>query len=162
MALIHEKLYQSKDLAKIEFSDYIRKLTTGIFHSYGVDPGSIKLEIDVEKIFLDVNTAIPCGLIINELVSNSLKHAFINSKGSKKKQGHEGRIHIKMNLDKNNKLTLLISDNGIGFPQDLDFRNMDSLGLQVVNTLVEQLEGKIELNRLNGTSFTITSSPLQK
>ncbi len=159
MALIHEKLYQSKDLAKIEFGDYIRKLATGLFHSYGIDIESIRLKICVANIYLDIYTAIPCGLIINELVSNSLKHAFPDGIGEKGTSRKEGRINISMSLNSDNKLKLIVSDNGIGFPKDLDFRNTGSLGLQVVNTLVEQLEGSIKLRRHPATSFKIEFNP---
>ena len=156
MALIHEKLYQTKDLARIEFGDYISKLAHGLIHSYGDVSGSVGLIIDVENIFLDINTAIPCGLIINELVSNSLKHAFADGTGGNGRKRSEGKIQIAMSSDNNNEFRLNVSDNGIGFPEDLDFHNTESLGLQVVNTLVEQLEGSIKLRRHPGTSFRIT------
>lgn len=156
MGLIHEKLYQSKDLARIELSDYVRKLVSGLFHSYGVNSNVIRLKMDIGDVFLDVNTAIPCGLIINELVSNSLKHAFPKSKAWIMKAKSRGEIDISLSPDKNNKFTLIVGDNGIGLPKDLDFKSTDSLGLQLVNTLVEQLEGTITLDRKNGTSFTIT------
>ncbi|MFQ6109927.1 MAG: sensor histidine kinase [Candidatus Aminicenantales bacterium] len=158
MALIHEKLYQSKDLARIEFGDYIQRLIDGLFHSYGIVPESIKLEIDVKDIFLDINSAIPCGLIINELVSNSIKHAFPDGKGGSGRPETQNRICVMMKR-RDNKYTLTMSDNGVGIPEHLDFRDTESLGLQVVNTLVEQLEGSIELIRHGGTSFKIEFFP---
>jgi len=162
MALLHEKLYQSKDLARIEFGDYIRKLVYGLFHSYAVSSDSIILKINAENIFLDINTAIPCGLIINELVSNSLKHAFPEGKAWNEKGYIKGQIHIKLTSHKKNNFTLVIRDNGVGFPEDLDFRNTETLGLQLVNTLVEQLEGSIKLLRKDGTSFKIEFTPVKR
>jgi len=159
MALVHERLYQSKNLAGIEFDGYIQKLVFGLFHSYGVNPESIKSVIDAKNVFLDINTAIPCGLIINELVSNSLKHAFSNAGGKCGQSKACGQIRIKMSSDKGKNYTLIVSDNGKGFPKEIDFENTNSLGLQIVNTLVEQLEGNIELNRRNGTSFRIGFTP---
>jgi PAS domain S-box-containing protein len=149
MALIHEKLYQFEDLGKIDFAEYIRNLTTDLFHSYGVNQDDIKLKIPIHEILLNINTAIPCGLIINELVSNSLKHAFPD--------GREGKICIDLHyLVTDNIFTLTVSDNGIGFLKDLDFRKTETLGLQLVITLVEQLKGTIELDRNAGTEFKVT------
>jgi PAS domain S-box-containing protein len=149
MALIHDKLYRFKDLGKIDIAGYIRDLTTDLFHAYGVDPDGIKLKINVYEVLLGVNTAIPCGLMINELVSNALKHAFPD--------GKEGEIRIELTRSVGEKrFTLIVSDNGIGFPGDLDFRNTKTLGLQLVITLVDQLNGTIELDRRSGTEFKIT------
>ncbi len=158
MALIHERLYQSKNLAEIAFGGYIKKLVSGLFHSYGIDPDSINGKIDAENIHLDINTAIPCGLIINELVTNALRHAFPDNQGGDGKGQLRGRVRVKMSPGKDNTFNLIVSDNGIGFPKDLNFRNTKSLGLQIVNTLVEQLEGSIKLRKKNGTSFRIEFS----
>lgn len=158
MALVHEQLYQSKNLAEIEFGGYVQKLVFGLLHSYKIDPDFIKGEIDAENIFLNINTAIPCGLIINELVSNALKHAFSDKKGGDGRE-HSGRkIRVRFSSDRNSNFTLIVSDNGKGFPKDLDFRNTKSLGLQIVTTLVEQLEGNIKIQKKNGTSFRIEFS----
>ena len=159
IALIHEKLYQSKDLARIDFAKYIRDLTTNLFSSYGVESDAITLKINVSNVFLDLDTAIPCGLIINELVSNSLRHAF--------SEDMKGEIQIELYSDKDNKFNLIVRDNGVGFPKDLDFRSTKSLGLQLVITLTNQLRGTIELNTCppglkqgrrgsGGTTFKIT------
>lgn len=148
MALIHEKLYQSKDLSKIDFVQYIQDLTFNLLRSYKSNSQSINLKTTGNNIWLNINTAIPCGLIINELVLNSIKHAFLSEK-----QDNEISINIS---SKNNEITIIISDNGVGFPQDLDFKNTDTLGLDVVCTLTEQLEGTIELDRSQGTTFKIT------
>jgi len=147
MALVHEKLYESENLARIDFAEYTRSMTNYLFSLYRIGP-AIGLNIDIKDSLLDVNTAIPCGLIINELISNSLKYAF--------PEGIEGEICIQLYSDKDGKFTLIVEDNGIGFPKDLDFRKTESLGMQLIIMLVEQLEGTIELDKTKGTSFTIT------
>jgi PAS domain S-box-containing protein len=147
MALIHEKLYRSKDLTSVDIGGYIQDLTTSLARSYGARAATIKLNIDVRDIFLDITASIPCGLIINELVSNSLKHAFPD--------GREGAITIAMQRTNGDKIELIVSDNGIGFPEDMDFRKTKSLGMQVVITLVKQLGGAIELVRNTGTAFRV-------
>jgi PAS domain S-box-containing protein len=148
MAYIHESLYQNKTFTSINFSDYISTLTNNILQSYAASIQSVKLELDIQKIILNLDTSIPAGLIINELVTNSIKHAFTES--------NEGIILINLHT-KDNVLFLEVSDNGKGFPKDIDFKNTNSLGLQLVNTLVEQLNGKMELNnnKSGGTSFYI-------
>jgi PAS domain S-box-containing protein len=147
MALIHEKLYQSKDLNKIEFSEYIESLIKDLFKSYNVDSERIRLKSKLEGIYFEIDTAILCGLIINELVSNSLKHAFpLNRKGE---------VFIGLNKNDKNKYTLILKDDGIGFPSTVDFRKTESLGLQLVTTLTEQLGGTIELNNNGYTEFKI-------
>ncbi|MEA2052148.1 MAG: PAS domain S-box protein, partial [Euryarchaeota archaeon] len=147
MALIHDKLYQSKDLASIDFAEYIENLASHLFNTYSVSSPAIKLVADIKDVPLDINTAIPCGLIINELISNSLKYAFPD--------GQEGEIRIKLYASKDDTFTLIVCDNGIGLPEDLDFRNTESMGLQVVVALVEQLKGTIALDRSEGTAFKI-------
>ncbi len=150
MALVHEKLYQTDDLARIHVVDYIRSLTMNLFHSYTVKPGII-LRQDVGEVFFDIDTAVPLGLIINELVSNSLKYAF--------PQQDEGKIFISLKENPDNKgvgeYLLMVGDDGVGFPDNLNFKNTPSLGLQLVNTLVNQLDGSIELLKNKGTCFKI-------
>ena len=153
MALVHEKLYQSKDIARIDFGQYIQSMIVYLFQSYKVNPNVVKLKTVVKDISLDINTAIPCGLIINELTSNSLKHAFPGDK--------EGEVYINLYSDKDNKYTLIVSDNGVGFPKDLNYRKTDSFGIQLVNMLVEQLNGSIKLERRVGTKFTIKFGELE-
>ena len=148
MALIHEKLYQSRELARIDFVEYVRSLVANLFRSYEVNSDLITLKTNIDDVFLGIDTAIPCGLIIDELVSNSLKYAFT--------EGRQGEIHIDLHSNKESKFTLIVSDNGVGFPKDLDFRNTESLGLQLTCTLVDQLQGTIELDRSGGTEFKIT------
>ncbi|MCX9084459.1 MAG: ATP-binding protein [Candidatus Methanoperedens sp.] len=147
MALIHERLYRSKDLSGINISDYIHDLANNIFNSYGINPGRINLKIDIQDRLMNLDSATPCGLIITELVSNSLKHAFPN--------GKKGELIIKLISDSDNNFTLIVKDNGIGFPKHLDFRSTDTLGMQLVNELVNQLKGSIELDKNNGTEFKI-------
>ncbi|MGD1910416.1 MAG: histidine kinase dimerization/phosphoacceptor domain -containing protein [Rivularia sp. (in: cyanobacteria)] len=146
MALIHENLYQHNDLAKIEFSDYIRKLKHNLIRCYQVN--NININTKIEKICLNIDTAIPCGLIINELVSNSIKHAF--------KNGDKGEIYVEFIALEQSKYSLSVSDNGMGVPENIDLLKKQSLGLQLVWNLVEQLEGKIVYNSKFGTSFRIT------
>lgn len=145
MAMIHEKLYQSEGFAKIGFSSYVRNLVTYLLQSY-VDRDHVKIITDVDDVFLDIDTAIPCGLIINELITNSLKHAFPNLTN--------GQINIKL-MRNDDKFILEVKDNGIGFPEMLDFRNTESLGLQLINSLVMQLDGTIQLKNDGGTEFKI-------
>ena len=147
MALVHEKLYQSPNLAQVDFSGYVRGLTRQLISLYQVDQAAIRLVVDVEDVSLGVDTAIPCGLIINELISNSLKHAFPG--------GRAGEVRVELRLE-GDKYLLLVGDNGVGLPEDLDWRNTDSLGLKLVNMLTGQLEGESELYRSDGTGFKIT------
>lgn len=146
MAMVHEDLYRSQDLSKIDFADYIKRLLSGLFSSYGVNDKLITSTINVKNVFLNISVAVPCGLIINELVSNSLKHAF--------PQGQEGEIYLKF-YHNGKKYILIIADNGIGFPEDVKLENTKSLGLKLVNTLVEQLGGNISICKDSGTSFKI-------
>lgn len=146
MALIHEHLYQSSDLKRIHFGEYINKLSISLFHTYVMDSSRIKLNIDVEDIMLDINIAIPLGLILNELVTNTMKHAFPDNR--------EGEINVKLH-SQNNEFTLTVSDNGVGLPEGLDYKNTDSLGLRLVNSLTDQIKGNIELDRTGGTTFKI-------
>ncbi len=146
MALTHELLYQSSDLKRINFGSYVNKLTSELFSVYVTDPNKIKLDMDIDDVMLDINTAIPLGLIVNELVSNSMKHAFPNNK--------EGNIVIKFKLDDGN-YSMIVSDNGVGFPQDYNIQNSDSLGLKIVNSLTEQIDGEIKIEISNGTKFII-------
>ena len=147
MALIHERLYQSTDLKRIDFGDYIRTLSYDLYDTYVMDKTLVSLNVDVGDIMLDIDISIPLGLIINELITNCLKHAFL--------EGTSGKINIKLqNLD--NKYQLEVEDNGIGFPEDIDYKNTDSLGLRLITSLTEQIDGEIELNNISGTSFKIT------
>jgi len=148
MALIHERFYQSEDMARVDFAEYAQNLTGHLFSSHGINPGAVKLNLKIKEVFLDLNTAIPCGLIINELVSNSLKHAFPD--------GKKGEIKIAMHSLNKDEMEVIVSDNGVGLSKKVDFRKTDSLGLHLVNLLAEdQLHGDIKLDRTKGTSFHI-------
>ena len=148
MALIHEKLYQSRNLNRVDFSRYVQSLTTHLSSSHGINPELVNLEIDIKDTYLGISTAIPCGLIISELVSNSLKHAFPDRK--------KGEIKIAMRSINENEIELIVSDNGVGLPKEIDFRNTRSLGLRLVKLLAEdQLHGEIKLDGKGGTSFHI-------
>jgi two-component sensor histidine kinase len=148
MALIHEKLYQTEDFTKINFAQYIRSLTVHLFHTYKVNPNIVRMNTEFKDIFLDINRAIPCGLIINELVSNSLKHAFPGNK--------KGEICIKLSSNRQKKTKLTVSDSGVGLPDNVNFREPETLGLQLVSDLVTQIEGTIRLERTEGTAFHIS------
>jgi two-component sensor histidine kinase len=148
MALIHEILFRSRDIAKIDFAEYIKNIAVQIFRLYGAYSRKISLETNVKNIMLDVDTAIPCGLIVTELVTNSLKYAF--------GEAVEGSIYIEFSSDGANTLTLIVRDNGSGFPKDLDFQNIDSLGLKLVVALAKQLSGTVELDCSSGTTFKVT------
>jgi PAS domain S-box-containing protein len=148
MALIHEILFRSRDITKIDFAEYIKNISVQVFRLYGAYSRKISLETNVKNIMLDVDTAIPCGLIVTELVTNSLKYAF--------GEAREGSIYIEFSSDGANTLTLIVRDNGSGFPKDIDFQNIDSLGLKLVVALARQLSGTVELDCSTGTTFKVT------
>jgi len=152
MAMIHEQLYQSKDLSHINFSEYIHSLVSGLLSSYNVNPNQIKVKIQAKNIFMDINTAVPSGLIINELVTNSMKHAF--------PLGLSGEISIKLHK-KNEKYVLEVSDTGIGIPEEIDVNKNNTLGFLLINSLIKQLDGTVKLNRTRGTSFILKFSKMK-
>jgi two-component sensor histidine kinase len=148
MALVHEKLYQSDNLARVDFRDYLQHLVATVFDSYNPRRSTIRLTVDVIEIALGIDTAIPCGLLINEIVSNALKHAFPDKRS--------GEVRIGLKEIESEKLELVIENDGVDFPDNVDFRNANSLGLQLVSSLVNQIGGVIEMRRLQpGTQFTI-------
>ena len=148
MALVHEKLYRTKNLSEINFKDYLQTFSENLFDSYEKPSANITLKIDVQDIYLDLDTAIPLTLIINELVSNAMKHAFHGKK--------EGKITISLQRTDEEHFCLKVSDNGTGIPEGLDIGNTDSLGLQLVTLLTRQLKGELVLSRKKGTEFQIT------
>lgn len=150
MALIHEKLYQSRDLSKINFAHYIQSLTVHLLHTYNAKEDRIKLSAEAKDVFLDISKAIPCGLIVNELVSNSLKHAFPHNM--------KGNIRVQLNAGNNGDVRLSVSDDGIGISESVDVQKPESLGLQLVNDLIDQLGGTLELDLSRGTSYQISFS----
>ena len=147
MSMIHEQLYQTDDIAKIDFKIYVNGLIKSLFQIYSFGLKRIEWNVNVEDVKLDIETAIPCGLIINELVSNSLKHAF--------NEAHDGKITVNMRKDKN-LITMEVSDNGIGLPANFEVEKASTLGLKLVTTLVDQLEGNMVIDRSKGTSYKIT------
>jgi len=154
MALIHEKLYQSRDLSQVDFADYIRNLCDNLMLSYGIDRNRVKLEVKSETAELAVDTAIPCGLIINELVTNSLKHAFPD--------GRAGTILLTFKKSRNGTYLLTVDDDGVGIPGDLDVSRTGTLGTQLVTMLVDQLGGTIRFSRQKGTGVTIRFGEYQE
>ncbi len=146
MALIHDKLYRSENLARVYFPEYANDLVRDIFFNYSVG-NRVGLDLGIDPVSFDIDTAVPLGLVINELVSNALKHAF--------PEDRQGNISTRLHIQGKDAV-LVISDDGIGFPEDVDYTDTPSLGMQLVVTLVEQLEGAIELNRNGGTEFRIT------
>lgn len=149
MALIHEKLYQSKDMSQIDFSGYVSELVSNLFGSYSLNSALVTLHQNINNLFLEIDLAINLGLIINELVSNAFKHAFPG--------GSKGNLYISIKKDKQ-MYELVIQDDGVGFLPEIDFRKTESLGLQLVISLVEQIGGKIFLFSEDGTKFVINFS----
>ena len=148
MALVHEKLYQYKNFAKINFAEYIKSLTEDLFYAYGVKNSHITLKLDIEEITLNIATAIPCALIINELASNALKYAFVPSQ--------KGKINIALHTEDSKHFTLIVRDSGSGIPKDFDLNTTKSLGLQLVKVLTEQLQGTLVIDCRSGTEFRIS------
>ncbi|MBD2440380.1 PAS domain-containing protein [Nostoc sp. FACHB-110] len=146
IALVHEKLYRSADLANIDFAQYIPDLTTHLFDSYNVSSNYIKLNIQVDA-SLDIETAIPCGLIINEIVSNALKYAFPDNR--------TGEIQVGLTQENQHDFILTIRDNGIGLPADFESKKVTTLGITLVQGLVKQLKGTMEIHAQQGTEFKI-------
>jgi PAS domain S-box-containing protein len=146
MALVHEKLYQSNDIGKLALDNYLKFLGDNLFQFMGMTGRGITLTMEIRDIFLSIDTTIPIGLIINELMSNSLKYAFPD--------GRKGEISLAIH-QQDHQLTILFRDNGVGIPEDLDWHNTTSMGLRLVTTLVDQLDGTIELDRSAGTAFII-------
>ncbi|MBI5459877.1 sensor histidine kinase [Methanobacterium sp.] len=151
MALIHERLYRSIDLKNIDFKEYITTLANDLYRTYVKDPSRVSLQMIIEDVNIDINSAIPLGLILNELITNSMKHAFPD--------GRKGTVSISFE-EKDDEFILKVSDDGIGFPSDLDYTKTNSLGMQLVTSLTSQINGKIELDRDHGTKFTLTFKEL--
>jgi len=152
MALVHERLYQSEDITSIDLSDYVKFMGNNLFKFYGTRLSVTQLEINISDIWVDINHAIPLGLLINELLSNALKYAF--------PEGRKGKISITGAKDEST-IRIIVQDDGVGIPSSIDWKNSPSFGLRLVNSLVEQLQGTIELDRSAGTKYTLTIPALQ-
>jgi PAS domain S-box-containing protein len=168
IAIIHEELHEGESMDTLDFAEYLRKLTPDLFSSYRIRDDNINLRLDLEQVYLGMDTAIPLGIVVNEIVSNALKHAF--------PQGRAGEIYIKFSKNEhfteedissqNEKYSeekafpylLIVADNGKGIPKEIGFQNANSLGLQLINILIEQIDGHIELKRDNGTEYIIQFS----
>ena len=155
MALIHEELYKGEGTDTLDFSAYLRELAESLFQTYRLSSKNVSLCMNLEEnAFFDMDTAVPLGIIVNELISNSLKYAFTEK--------HQGVIQIKLcreemtNEMHNSLFSLTVSDNGKGLPENLEVACIESLGLQLVSTLVDQIDGELELKREQGTEFRIT------
>jgi two-component sensor histidine kinase len=146
MALIHEKLYRFGDLARIDFADYIRSLAGYLFHAYAVDSEAISLTLNVDDVLLPIDAVMPCALLIHELISNSLKHAFPKGRGE---------ISVDFHTHDQKTFTLMVRDNGIGCPNRFDVENTSSLGTQLVAALADQLDGALEFDNGHGVSCKI-------
>ncbi len=148
MAMVHEQIYQSETLAHILFERYIRSITMYLFHAYGVNIDRVQLQIDAEPVILTVETAIPCALVLNELVSNALKHAFPHNRA--------GLVHVAFS-EREQEYCFVVRDTGIGLPEGCDIRRHDTLGLTLVTDLAEkQLHGTVTVIREAGTTVTVT------
>lgn len=155
IALIHEKLYRSTEIVTLDFAEYVRDLVADLFSAYGVNHEGVIVKTDVEDVNLEVDTAIPCGLIINELISNVLKYAFPESP--------VGEVHIQLSPIGDRTFLLAVRDNGIGLPEGFDWRTSTSLGLRLVMDLARQLDGSVEVEtgKGAGTAFYIKFKELQ-
>jgi two-component sensor histidine kinase/HAMP domain-containing protein len=155
LALVHEKLYQSKDLARIDFSDYLKNLTNFIFTTYKTNISNLNIDYDLDEVYLSVEISVPLGLIINELLSNALKYAFV---GVAFDDVSEHQILLRLKTVSPNKYLLSVSDNGIGLPNDFNIDDSESLGLKLVTSLVQQIDGTLEVHPKDKTEFRITFS----
>lgn len=146
IALIHEKLYQSKDYAEVPLRDYTKSLAQNVFHALGVSMTEVALTLEIEDVSLGMDRAIPCGLVINELITNALKHAFPGGKGS---------LRVAMSRE-GNQLRLIVADDGVGLPPAFDIRRARSMGLQLVGTLAKQLRAELVVRSEGGAAFQLT------
>jgi two-component sensor histidine kinase len=147
MALLHEILYQSEDLAVVDFSKYLRRMVDHLFRSYGVDNRQIRLRSALDPVGLELDDALPCGLLISEAVSNSLKHGF--------PEARQGEVRIVLRRQSPTTVLLVLSDNGVGLPENLDWTKSKSLGLRLVRLLAQQLRGNLDIRSEGGTEVKL-------
>jgi two-component sensor histidine kinase len=148
MSLIHEKLYMNGNTEGVRFAEYVKDLTARLCHSFSCAEATIGVELDVEDVTLDMDTSVPLGIIINELVTNALKYAHPD--------GGSGRVRISLRSGDGSMLTLSVRDDGVGFPADVDYRSPSTLGLRIVNTLASQLHGTLALEKGPGAAFSLS------
>lgn len=147
MALVHEKLYGSHDFSRVDFASYARQLAKELFQAYEINSEQVKLETRIERIQVDINKAVPCGLILNELLSNALKYAFPGNR--------RGTVSIALKQNEDGMLVLSVCDDGIGIPEGADVMTANTMGMLIVNALIGQLDAKMVIERNDGTSFHI-------
>jgi two-component sensor histidine kinase len=147
MALIHDKLYRARDLARVSFPEYVRDLTSNILTSYALPARSVRVKLDIDDLSLSLDCAVPCGLILNELMSNCLKHAF--------PVGHSGTVHVGFHAKGAEELCLVVQDDGVGMPADVDLEHTSSLGWRLIRALVQQLDGVVQCRTAGGTLVEI-------
>lgn len=147
MSLIHERLYRSNDLARIDFGPYLRDLTAALLDGYKARGSEISLSVEADDIQVSIDSAVTCGLLVNELVSNALKHAFPD--------GRRGTIAVEMRVINDMRFQLIVCDDGVGFPDEVNFYKTASLGLQLVNSLTRQLGGTVGFHTQPGSKITI-------
>jgi len=145
MSFVHDLLYQTKDFTNIDFSKYLQNITSHIMNTYNLNK-NIQLNLTIESIFLNLDSAIPCGLIVNELITNAFKYAFPNSK--------KGEINVVLKLIEN-KVTLSVADNGVGINNKVNYLTTESLGFQLINSLVSQIDAEMQYDNSQGTKFTL-------
>jgi two-component sensor histidine kinase len=147
MSFIHETLYRTSDFSNINFSDYLRSLVVNLIQSYRLQNTTIKFNPDIDEVSLNIDQAIPCGLMVNEIISNAVKYAFVGRQN--------GTISVQLKLNKS-QVSLSISDDGVGLPANFQYEKTDSLGVQLIYTLIEQLDGQLGVKSDSGTQFLIT------
>jgi two-component sensor histidine kinase len=153
MAAVHEKLYQSKSLDRINLGDYLRDLIDGLIQSYNVNSNYIQFEINTDLINVNIETAIPCGLIVNELVTNIVKHAFPDRR--------QGKVLVECLATSDGSIQLKVCDNGVGIPAHIDLSRASSLGLRIIGQLSRQLKGKMKIEATEGTCFALKFAELK-
>jgi two-component sensor histidine kinase len=154
MALVHHMMYQAADFAAIDLVDYVQTLTRSLYRAYTIDPEAVLLSVDIANVRLAIDAAIPCGLIINELVSNALRHAY--------PAGRRGTMSVTLVRNENGTHTLTVRDDGVGLPADLVLPPTATLGLALVETLSAQLEGTLSIDRSRGTAVSVTFPTMPK